>query len=205
MDPSGPSDKSSAGDLRETEGGELPKKRRRRCGWDAPAPAPAPAPADQPVAAAAPASTSPSDAVSVGVPSSAAYAPIDPVAAQRLAFQKAQEILASSGLNMVLGSVGNLSHAAAVAKSFDCRVYVGSLNYSVTDVEIRAIFGSIGHIRAVDMPFDAQTQRTKGFCFVDFENANDARAALSLNGVEIAGRPVWILFELHVRHVATVN
>lgn len=162
------------------------KKRRRRSGWDAPAPTPecvpAPSSAIAVASVAAPVMTTEPTGIT-----------IDATAAQKLAFLKAQEILANSGLNV---SVGNASHLPAnnalanVAKSIECRIYVGSLNYSVTEVEIRAIFGTIGPIRAVDMSFDQLTQRSKGFCFVDFEKASDAQAAMGLNGVEIAGRPV---------------
>lgn len=178
--------KEESGDATDT----APRKRRRKSGWDAPAPT---LPSAAPVALAPPT-----------IPTASAGLAIDPIAAQKLAFQKAQEILANSGLNVSVGApnpliaAGNpiaLANGAALAnaqKNYDCRVYVGSLNYSVTEVEIRAIFGSIGPIKIIDMSYDPLTQRSKGYCFIDYEQASDAQAAMGLNGVEIAGRPMKV-------------
>ena len=217
------------------DGNGGPRKRRRRSGWDAPAPAAATTPAEgstvapavaaSPVNAVSPARTpfdplaaqklayqkaqeilaqsglgdgvppppaaTTSTPVVATVPVSAvspACTLVDPVAAQKLAFQKAQEILAQSGLGG--GAPSAAVNVVNPAISISNRIYVGSLNYSVTEIEIRTIFGSIGPIRAIDMSFDPATQRSKGYCFVEFENAADAQAAIGMNGVEIAGRPV---------------
>jgi RNA-binding protein 39 len=80
--------------------------------------------------------------------------------------------------------------ASDAAKKMENRIYVGSLNYTITELEIRAVFGAFGNIRAVDMPMDPLSGRSKGFCFVDFDSAAIAQTAMAMNGVEIAGRPV---------------
>lgn len=183
--PSAPED--VAVEPRKEEENDVPRKRRRRSGWDAPAPTAATTPA-----AAAAAAAAEVVAPTVENAHACAVAPtrtlIDPIAAQKLAFQKAQEILAISGLGGAASSPAiALVNPVSVISN---RVYVGSLHYSVTEVEIRTIFGSIGPIRTIDMSFDPATQRSKGYCFVDFENAADAQAAMGMNGVEIAGRPV---------------
>lgn len=119
--------------------------------------------------------------------------------AQLIALQKAQQILAQTGMQVgvqapgaaaVAGGVNLGALVANMSKNYENRIYVGSLHYSITEVEIRAVFGSIGPIRMVDMSFDPLTQRSKGYCFIDFENAADAQAAMAMNGVEIAGRAV---------------
>jgi hypothetical protein len=39
----------------------------------------------------------------------------------------------------------------------DCRIYVGSLHYNVTDADVRALFSPFGTISRVDMSLDAIT------------------------------------------------
>jgi hypothetical protein len=185
---------------------EAPKpKRRRKSGWDVPAPvttvtaAPlpvyAPVPAPSPVLSYTPLPPPyPPPVMAPGAsaalsPALAAIAAMDAAAAQRAAYERAQQVLASAGMNMNYGA-GVSAMPIAPVKSLENRLYVGSLSYTVSEVEIRTIFGSIGPIRSLDMSFDPATQRSKGYCFVDFENTADAQAAMGMNGVEIAGRPV---------------
>jgi len=55
-----------------------------------------------------------------------------------------------------------------------CRLYVGSLHYDVTESDIRAIFSPFGAIAQVDMSFDANTGKSKGYCFVEFAGKHAA-------------------------------
>mmetsp|Transcript_12071 Transcript_12071/g.11712 ORF Transcript_12071/g.11712 Transcript_12071/m.11712 type:complete len:526 (+) Transcript_12071:948-2525(+) len=74
----------------------------------------------------------------------------------------------------------------------DCRIYVGSLHYNVTDADIRALFSPFGTISRVDMSLDAITGKTKGFCFVDYNEASSAIAALEMNLFVLAGRKIKV-------------
>jgi poly(U)-binding-splicing factor PUF60 len=73
------------------------------------------------------------------------------------------------------------------------RIYVGSLDYSVTTDMIRTLFSPFGSIVNVDMPIDPMTRRSKGFVFVDFLDQASAEAAMSsMNGFQLLGRPMKV-------------
>ncbi|ORZ18826.1 hypothetical protein BCR42DRAFT_436152 [Absidia repens] len=71
----------------------------------------------------------------------------------------------------------------------DQRLYVGSVNYTLTDHDLRQVFEPYGPIDFVDLHKDLATGRSKGFAFIQFRNVADAKEALSkMNGFELAGR-----------------
>lgn len=73
------------------------------------------------------------------------------------------------------------------------RLYVGSLNFSLREPDIRAIFEPFGPIDVVDLHFDNITQKSKGYCFVQYRKMANAQEALDrMNGFEIAGRPIRV-------------
>jgi len=87
-------------------------------------------------------------------------------------------------------TVINAISALEASKRPDCRIYVGSLQYELTEANIRALFSSFGNIREIDMSLEPGTNRSKGFCFITYDNPASAEAALALNGMEVAGRKV---------------
>lgn len=88
--------------------------------------------------------------------------------------------------------------AAAAAQNFQkmtgpMRLYVGSLHFNITEDMLRSIFGPFGRIDRIEIMRDDASGRSKGFGFVTFSDADDARKALeTLNGFEIAGRPMKV-------------
>jgi len=59
------------------------------------------------------------------------------------------------------------------------KIFVGGLAPSVTEAEFRAYFDKYGLITDAVVMFDRQTQRSRGFGFITFENeASDANEAL---------------------------
>ncbi|KFG61946.1 RNA recognition motif protein [Toxoplasma gondii RUB] len=58
-----------------------------------------------------------------------------------------------------------------------CRIYVGSLDYYLTELEIKSVFQAFGTIVSVDMPKEGD--RSKGFCFVEYASPEAAEMALS--------------------------
>ncbi|RKP06188.1 hypothetical protein THASP1DRAFT_31995 [Thamnocephalis sphaerospora] len=69
------------------------------------------------------------------------------------------------------------------------RIYVGSINFELTETHLRSAFSQFGVVRTVSMQMDAATGRHKGFCFVEFEVPEAAEMALSrMNGTELGGR-----------------
>ena len=69
------------------------------------------------------------------------------------------------------------------------RIYVGSINFELTEQHLRVVFGQFGAIKSVSMSLDALTGKHKGFCFIEFETPEGASLALdSMNGAELGGR-----------------
>ncbi len=62
---------------------------------------------------------------------------------------------------------------------------------SETDVE--EFFGRCGTILKVKLPLDRETDRKRGYAYIDFQNESAVAEALKLSGREIGGRPVTVL------------
>jgi len=74
-------------------------------------------------------------------------------------------------------------------KRLECRIYVGSISYALTEEDIKVPFATFGKIVRVDMPREPGTMRSKGFCFIEYDNPDSAKAALStMNGFELHNR-----------------
>lgn len=73
------------------------------------------------------------------------------------------------------------------------RLYVGSLHFNITEDMLNGIFEPFGKIDNIQLIMDADTGRSKGYGFITFHNADDAKKALEqLNGFELAGRPMKV-------------
>ncbi|CAG8437787.1 15277_t:CDS:10 [Acaulospora morrowiae] len=73
------------------------------------------------------------------------------------------------------------------------RIYVGSINFELTEQHLRVVFGQFGAIKSVSMSLDPHTGKHKGFCFIEFETPEGASLALeSMNGAELGGRQLKV-------------
>ncbi|KAL5279157.1 RBM39 family protein [Megaselia abdita] len=73
------------------------------------------------------------------------------------------------------------------------RLYVGSLHFNITEDMLRGIFEPFGKIDSIQLIMDTETGRSKGYGFITYHNADDAKKALEqLNGFELAGRPMKV-------------
>lgn len=73
------------------------------------------------------------------------------------------------------------------------KVYCGNLSYSVTKADLEAMFAEYGAVRSADLVMDRDTGQSKGFGFVEMENAADAQKAIQgLNDVMHDGRPLKV-------------
>ena len=74
------------------------------------------------------------------------------------------------------------------------KLHVGGLAYSVTDVVLKDFFAEVGGGKsAVIIKDKFNDYRSKGFGFVEFENADDAKAAIDkLSGQELKGRAIVV-------------
>ncbi|MDD2407150.1 MAG: RNA-binding protein [Sphaerochaetaceae bacterium] len=73
------------------------------------------------------------------------------------------------------------------------KIYVGNMNYTTTEDELRNLFAQYGTVLSTNIIFDRETQRPKGFAFVEMEDDEAATAAISqLNGQELDGRSLRV-------------
>lgn len=69
------------------------------------------------------------------------------------------------------------------------RLYVGNLAYSVTEAELRDVFGEAGEVVDVKVVLDRDTGRPRGFAFVELSSDGEATKAIEvLNGRDLQGR-----------------
>jgi len=72
-------------------------------------------------------------------------------------------------------------------------IYVGNLPYSTTDADLEAMFQPFGSVQSAKVIFDRETQRSKGFGFVEMANSDDGNKAIeALNGNEVGGRQLRV-------------
>lgn len=68
-----------------------------------------------------------------------------------------------------------------------------SLAYSVTEDELRDLFSEAGNVVSARVIMDRETNRSKGFGFVEMGSEAEAKAAIDkLNGRELNGRTVSV-------------
>ena len=70
-------------------------------------------------------------------------------------------------------------------------LFIGSLAYATTDEGLKAHFEQIGPVKSARVITDRETNRSKGFGFVEYENDDDNQKAVDqLNGKELDGRTI---------------
>lgn len=73
------------------------------------------------------------------------------------------------------------------------RLFVGGLPFSTTDDELQQLFAAHGTVASARVITDRETQRSKGFGFVEFESDDEGKAAESaLNGSDLGGRTLTV-------------
>ncbi|XP_075236931.1 transformer-2 protein homolog beta-like isoform X2 [Lycorma delicatula] len=77
---------------------------------------------------------------------------------------------------------------------------VFGLNNYTTEQQLHHIFSKYGPVEKVQVVIDAKTGRSRGFCFVYFENHEDAKAAKDqCSGMEIDGRRIRVDYSITLR------
>jgi RNA recognition motif-containing protein len=73
------------------------------------------------------------------------------------------------------------------------KLFVGSLPWSVNDAKLKETFEQHGSVLSAKIIVDRDTQRSRGFGFVEMENSTDASKAIkALNDSEIDGRNIVV-------------
>lgn len=72
-------------------------------------------------------------------------------------------------------------------------IYVGNLEYKVSDNDLREIFEEFGEVTSAKVITDRETGRSKGFGFVEMADEDDANNAIEeLDGAELDGRTIKV-------------
>ncbi|XP_038653350.1 peptidyl-prolyl cis-trans isomerase E [Scyliorhinus canicula] len=72
-------------------------------------------------------------------------------------------------------------------------LYVGGLAEEVDEKVLHAAFIPFGDIMDIQIPLDYETEKHRGFAFIEFENAEDAAAAIdNMNESELFGRTIRV-------------
>lgn len=77
----------------------------------------------------------------------------------------------------------------------ESKLYVGNLSYNVTEEQLRELFSQAGTIKEIAMIVDRDTQRPKGFGFVEMTTQVEAQKAIEMfNEHELDGRRLMVNF-----------
>nr|XP_022917418.1 peptidyl-prolyl cis-trans isomerase E [Onthophagus taurus] len=72
-------------------------------------------------------------------------------------------------------------------------VYVGGLAEEIDENILNAAFIPFGDVIDIQIPLDYETEKHRGFAFIEFENAEDAAAAIdNMNDSELFGRTIRV-------------
>jgi len=73
------------------------------------------------------------------------------------------------------------------------KLYVGNLSFSTSEAQLRELFAAHGTVASASLVMDRETGRPRGFGFVEFNNDEEAKAAIAaLNGKSVDGRNLTV-------------
>lgn len=72
-------------------------------------------------------------------------------------------------------------------------IFVGNLNYQVSESELESLFSEFGTVNSVKIIKDNETGRAKGFAFIEMENDSEAEEAIqTLHETEFKSRALVV-------------
>jgi RNA recognition motif-containing protein len=73
------------------------------------------------------------------------------------------------------------------------KLYVGNLSFNTSESQLREMFAAHGDVASAALVMDRETGRPRGFGFVEFNNADHAKAAMAaLGGKNVDGRDLTV-------------
>jgi len=72
------------------------------------------------------------------------------------------------------------------------RMYVGNLPYSSSEDDVRDLFSQYGDVGDVNVVEDRETGRSRGFGFVEMDQAQAEEAMSNLDGTQFGGRTLKV-------------
>lgn len=71
-------------------------------------------------------------------------------------------------------------------------LYVGNLPWATTEDDLMRAFSQHGTVHSARIITDRETGRSRGFGFVEVEDADAERCIEAMNGAELGGRPITV-------------
>lgn len=73
------------------------------------------------------------------------------------------------------------------------KLFVGGIPYRITEEELKAVFSEAGEVISVFIPMDRETQRPRGFAFVEMSDDAAADKAIAMfDGKDVGGRQIKV-------------
>ena len=73
------------------------------------------------------------------------------------------------------------------------KIYIGNIPFTSTEEELRTVFERHGDVASVSVITDRETGRSRGFAFVEMDDASAADNAIrALDGSELGGRSIRV-------------
>lgn len=73
------------------------------------------------------------------------------------------------------------------------KLFVASLDWSITNTDLEMLFGEVGTVVSGQVIMDRMTNRSRGFGFVEMSTAEEAASAIQkFNGFEVKGRKLVV-------------
>ena len=73
------------------------------------------------------------------------------------------------------------------------KIYVGNLSFNSTEADLKDVFGRHGSVESVSIITDRETGRSRGFAFVEMEDASSVQDAIrALDGTDLGGRNIRV-------------
>ncbi|KFK30042.1 hypothetical protein AALP_AA7G209600 [Arabis alpina] len=102
---------------------------------------------------------------------------------------------ANGGSNVPITTAAAPVSGAAAAQFGTTSLYVGDLDFNVTDSQIFEAFSQMGQVVSVRVCRDVDTRRSLGYGYVNFANPQDAaRAIQELNYIPLFGKPIRVMY-----------
>ena len=69
-------------------------------------------------------------------------------------------------------------------------IYVSNISFHTSESDLQDMFSKYGAVSSVKIIMDRETNRSRGFGFVEMEDEGGKKAMQELNGKEIEGRAI---------------
>jgi RNA recognition motif-containing protein len=72
------------------------------------------------------------------------------------------------------------------------KIFVGNLDFSVSEESLRSLFEPYGTVESVHLATDRDSGRSRGFAFVQMAEGDANKAIAALNGMNVGGRALTV-------------